>query len=174
MFKRDHNRNVHFLILTLVVCFDSNGKANIRRLQETPKELARAPLQFSGIEGHWKIVDYTKHPECIGCEFEISSQNTNQYHLHTRVINSLNSTLEHNPTNNTCTASPIMSTMMAGPPEEMHKEHLISNFISKIQSLELQGQQHLVIQTTDGQQTRLERFAPPSPSPVTENIFNGN
>ncbi|CAF4636131.1 unnamed protein product, partial [Rotaria magnacalcarata] len=68
--------------------------------------------------------------------------------------------------------SAIMSTLMAGPPEEMHKESLISSFISGIYRVETQGQHQLVIQTNNGDQARLERFAVPPPSPVTQNIFN--
>jgi heat shock protein HslJ len=65
-----------------------------------------------------------------------------------------------------------MSTMMAGPPEQMKKESVVSNLISGIQRLEVQGGQQLIIQTNDGQQVQLERYAVGAPAAITQNIFN--
>ena len=155
----------------LVVSFNSNGEAKICRVQEIPISLNRISSQFTGIEGDWNIVNYPQHPECIGCAFHIKNQGQNNYSLHTRVVNSMNCTLKHNPTNNECKASPVMSTMMAGSPDEMRRESLVGSLISDIQSVNVQGQQQLVIQTKNGQQASLERFAVAAPPAVTENIF---
>ena len=87
-------------------------------------------------------------------------------------MNNLNCTLEHNPSNNQVQVSPIISTMMAGPPEQMQKETAVNQLISGIQSLEVQGEQQLVLQTNNGQQVQLERFVVGAPSPVTQNIFS--
>jgi heat shock protein HslJ len=65
-----------------------------------------------------------------------------------------------------------MSTMMAGPPEQMKKESVVSNLISGIQRLEVQGGQQLIIQTNDGQQVQLERYTVEAPEAVTQNIFD--
>ncbi len=62
--------------------------------------------------------------------------------------------------------------MMAGPPEAMNKESVVNKLISNIQHLDVQGEQKLVIQTNNGQQVQLERFAVTPPSPVTQNIFS--
>ncbi|CAF1274658.1 unnamed protein product [Rotaria magnacalcarata] len=155
-----------------VVSFNANGKVKIYRSQEIPMSLERSSLEFTGINGNWKIIDYPQHRECVGYQFEIANENENRFSLHARVINSLNCHLQYNPANNQWKTSAIMSTLMAGPPEEMHKESLISSFISGIYRVETQGQHQLVIQTNNGDQARLERFAVPPPSPVTQNIFN--
>lgn len=123
------------------------------------------------MEGHWKIVANTQHPETVGAEFEIKKQNENTHDLQTRVCNNLFCTFEHDPSNNEVKVSPIMSTLMGGPPEEMQKEQTIKQLISTIQTLTTQGGQQLIVRTNDGQQIQLERFSPPAPSPVTENIF---
>ncbi len=132
----------------------------------------RGSLPFTGVEGTWKISNYSQHPECVGVKFEIKNQNENTYRLHSRVVNSLNCTLEHHPTNNQWKVSPVMSTRMAGPPEAMNKENVVNQLISGIQYLEVQGQQQLVIQTNNGEQVQLERFVEAAPSPVTQNIFS--
>jgi hypothetical protein len=62
--------------------------------------------------------------------------------------------------------------MIGGPPEAMNKESVINKLISDIQRLVVQGEQQLVIQTNNGQQIQLERFAVAAPSPVTQNIFS--
>jgi len=80
--------------------------------------------------------------------------------------------LEHSPTNNEWKVSPVISTMMAGPPEAMNKEIIVNKLISNIQHLDVQGEQQLVIQTNNDQQVQLERFAVAPPSPVTQNIFS--
>jgi heat shock protein HslJ len=84
----------------------------------------------------------------------------------------MNCTLEYNSSNNQVKVSPIMSTLMAGPPEQMKKEHVVSQLISGIQSFEVQDEQNLIVQTNNGQQVQLERFVVAAPSPVTHNIFN--
>jgi hypothetical protein len=158
----------------LVVSFNSNGKVTISRSQQVPSSLNRAGLQFSGVEGGWKITDYPQHPECVGCEFEIKRQdnNENAYRLHTRVINNLNTSLEYNPSTKQWKSSHGASTLMAGPPELMQKETVVNSLISGIQKLEVQGDQQLLLKTNNGEQVRLERFTKGAPSPVTQNIFN--
>ncbi|CAF2522283.1 unnamed protein product [Rotaria sp. Silwood2] len=155
-----------------VISFNTNGKVKINRSQQIPKLLERASPEFAGVDGNWKIIDYSPHPECVGCKFEIKSENPNMYRLHAHVVNSMNCCLEYNPENNQWKSSPLMATMMMGPPEAMKKENLVGNLISNIQHLEIQGQQHLVIKTNNGEQARLERYTVSAPSPVTQNIFN--
>ncbi|CAF1440667.1 unnamed protein product [Rotaria sordida] len=155
-----------------VVSFNSNGKVKISRLQQIPKSLERTSAEFTGVNGHWKIIDYPPHPECIGCKFEIKHENQNTYHLHARVVNSMNCSLQHDSTSNQWKSSPVVSTMMMGPPEDMKKEGLIGNLISDIQRLEVPDQQHLIIRTNNGIQAQLERFTVPAPAAVTQNIFN--
>ncbi len=155
-----------------MVSFNSNGKIKISRSQQIPTSLNRGSTQFTGIEGTWKITDYSQHPECVGIQFDIKNENENTYRLHSRVVNGLNCSLQYNPTNNQWKASHVISTMMAGPPEMMNKESVINQLISGIQRLDAQGQQQLVIQTNNGQQVQLERYAVPAPSPVTQNIFS--
>ncbi|CAF3493612.1 unnamed protein product [Rotaria sp. Silwood1] len=155
-----------------VVSFNSNGKAKISRAQQIPTSLERSSLQFTGADGNWKIIDYPPHPECVGCKFEIKSENPNMYRLHAHVVNSMNCCLEYDPENNQWKSSPLMTTLMMGPPEAMEKEQLVSNLISNIKGLEVQDQQHLVIRTNNGKEARLERYTVPAPGPVTQNIFN--
>jgi len=155
-----------------VVCFNSNGKVKISRSQQIPTSLNRGSAQFTGVEGNWQITDYSQHPECVGVRFEIKAENQNTYRLHSRVVNSLGCSLKHNPTNNQWNVSPVMSTMMMGPPEMMNKESVINKLISGIQHLNVQGDQQLVIETNNGQQVRLERFEVGAPPPVTQNIFH--
>jgi len=142
------------------------------RSQQIPTSLNRESLQFTGVEGTWKITNYSQHPECVGVQFKIEKQNQNTYSLNSRVVNHLNCSLEHNLTNNEWKVSPVISTMMAGPPEAMNKESVVNKLISNIQQLDVQGEQQLVIQTNNGQQVQLERFAVTPPSPVTQNIFS--
>jgi len=155
------------------VSFDSDGKVKISRSQQIPTSLNRGSSQFNGVEGDWQIVDYPQHPECAGYQFEIKSRDGSQqaYHLHARVVNNLNCSLEYNPSSNVWKPSHVMSTMMAGPPEEMRKESVVSSLISGIQHLDVQGQGQLVIQTNSGEQVRLERFGKAAPAAVTQNIF---
>lgn len=155
-----------------MVSFSSNGSARISRSQQVPTSLNRSAAKFAGIEGHWRIANNSKNPETVGVEFEIKKSDQQAYRLHSRVVNNLNCTLEHNPSNNQVKVSPLMSTMMAGPPAQMNKEQAVSQLISGIQSLTGQGEQQLILQTNDGQQVQLERFEAAAPSPVTQNIFN--
>ncbi len=170
--KFQRNLIVKFSCYFLVVSFNSNGTVKISRSQQIPSTLNRGSGQFTGIEGHWKIAKNPQNPESVGVEFEIKKQNQNSYRLHSRVVNNLNCTLEYNPSNNQVKVSPIMSTLMAGPPEQMKKENVVNQLISGIQSLEVQGEQNLIVQTNNGQQVQLERFVVAAPSPVTHNIFN--
>jgi hypothetical protein len=163
---------VKFYLYFLVVSFNSNGKAKISRSQQIPTSLNRTSLQFTGVEGAWKITNYSQHPECVGVEFEIKKENQNNYRLHTHVVNGLNCTLTYNPSNNHWTPSHVLSTMMMGPPAAMAKENVISTLISGIQRLDAQGDQQLVLQTNNGEQVRLQRFEVPGPQPVTQNIFS--
>jgi hypothetical protein len=155
-----------------VVGFSSNGTVKIARSQQIPTSLNRTALQFTGIEGTWKITDYPQHPECAGVQFELKKQNENIYDLYTHVVNSMNCSLEHNPSNNQWKASGVLSTRMGGPPDLMRKESVVGELISNIQSLDVQGEQELIIQTNNGEQVLLERFTVPGPQPVTQNIFN--
>ncbi|CAF1120638.1 unnamed protein product [Adineta steineri] len=158
-----------------VVSFEANGQVKISRSQQIPSRLNRTGLQYNGVEGHWKIVDYPQHPECDGCQLEIKVQdddNKNIYHIHARVVNSLNCGLEYNSSSNQWKSSHVMSTKMLGPPEEMKREDAVSSLISSIQNLEVQGQEQLSIRTNNGEQIRLERFEKSAPSAVTQNIFN--
>ncbi|CAF4148039.1 unnamed protein product [Rotaria sordida] len=84
----------------------------------------------------------------------------------------MNCSLQHDSTSNQWKSSPVVSTMMMGPPEDMKKEGLIGNLISDIQRLEVPDQQHLIIRTNNGIQAQLERFTVPAPAAVTQNIFN--
>ncbi|CAF0899088.1 unnamed protein product [Rotaria sp. Silwood1] len=155
-----------------VVSFSSNGKVKISRAQQTPTSLERSPEEFTGVEGNWRIIDYPSHPECIDCKFAISKESPNVYGLHAHVVNSMNCSLEYDPANDQWKSSPILRTRKGGPPEAMKKEDLICKLIADIQGLEAQGEQHLVIRTSGGDQVRLERFTVPAPQPVTQNIFN--
>ncbi len=155
-----------------MVSFNANGQVKITRSQQIPTSLNRGSTQFTGIEGHWKITNYSQHPDCAGVQFEIKKQTPNTYQLHSHVVNNLSCTLEHNPSNNQWKVSPVMSTRMAGPPEMMNKERSINQLISGIQNFDVQGDQQLIVQTNDGQQVRLERFAVVGPEPVTQNIFS--
>jgi hypothetical protein len=159
--------------LILVISFDANGKVTISRIQQKPPSLNRTLSQFVGAEGDWKIVDYPQHPECIDCQFEINRQDHagNLYHLRARVVNILNCNLEHIPKTNHWKPSHIMSTMMAGPLEEMNKERVVTTLISGIQSLEVQDDQQLIVKTNCGEQIRLERFSKADPPAVTKNVF---
>ena len=160
------------IVFFLVVSFNANGKVKISRSQQIPTVFNRGSGQFTDIEGHWKITKNSQNPESAGVEFEIKKQSPNTYRLHSRVVNNMSCTLEHNPANNQVKVSPVMSTLMAGPPEQMKKEDVVNKFLSGIQSLEVQGGQNLILQTNNGQQVQLERFEAAAPSPVTTNIFN--
>jgi hypothetical protein len=142
-------------------------------LQQIPSSVDRKPLYFNGFVSHWEIIDYPQYPDCIGCQVEITQndQDKNMYGLHSRVVNSLNCTLQHDPTTNQWKASSVMSTLTAGPPEQMKIEQILTNLISKIQNLKVQDDSQLVIETNDGEQVRLESFTKAAPSPVTKNIF---
>ncbi|UJR20432.1 hypothetical protein I4U23_023563 [Adineta vaga] len=157
-----------------IVSFSSNGKVKISRSQNIPSGLNRTAPQYNGVEGDWKIVDFPQHSECIGCQLEIQRQDGSQhmYHLYARVVNNLSCRLEFTSSLNEWKPSHVMSTMMAGPPEEMEKETVVSGLISNIQRLNVQGQGQLIIQTKNGEQVRLERFTKAGPSAVTQNIFN--
>ncbi|CAF1405607.1 unnamed protein product [Rotaria sordida] len=118
------------------------------------------PSQGTHVVGHWKIVDYPQHPECIGCQFSISHdyEKPNSYRLNAHIVNNLFCPLEYNPTSNEWTlAGGVGTTLMLGPLEEMKKENVISDLISCIQNLKVEGGQHLVIKTDNGEQIRLER-----------------
>ena len=156
-----------------MVSFDANGKVKISRTQTIPTKLDRSAAQFSGVEGHWKIVEYNQHPECCGSQFEIERKDRGEhvYSIHGHVVNHLNCTVEHDPRTNQWKASPVMSTMMAGPPELMNKEKLVSELLSHIQQLEPQGQEHLIVHTNANERVRLDRFAVATPDAVTQNIF---
>ncbi|CAF3473660.1 unnamed protein product [Rotaria sp. Silwood2] len=114
--------------------------------------------EFTGVDGTWKIIDYPLHPECVGCKFEIKSENPNKYRLHASVINSMNCSLEYNLENNEWKTSSIMSTLMAGSSEEMNKENFINDLISNIKRLHVEDEQYLIIQTNNGATAQLERF----------------
>ena len=66
----------------------------------------------------------------------------------------------------------MMTTLMGGPPEVMQKERVVSQLLSGLTDLKTQGDQQLILQTSNGQQVQLERYVVPAPSPVTKNIFN--
>lgn len=156
-----------------VVSFDANGKVKITRSQQIPTTLDRGSVQYHGVEGHWKIVEYPQHRQCVGCQFEIqrSDEGQNHYRVHAHVVNNMSCQLEHNSTTNTWRASPVMSTMMMGPPDQMEKEQAINNLMSGIQALNVDSNQNLVIRTNAGEQVRLQRFTTPAPPAVTQNIF---
>ncbi|CAF1258299.1 unnamed protein product [Rotaria sp. Silwood1] len=118
--------------------------------------------KVTGIDGNWKIINYPPHPECVGCVFKITSENPNIYRLHASVINSINCSLEYNSENNEWKRACIGSTLMVGAPEETKKEEFIHDLIANFQSLHVEGEQHLIIQTNSGEQARLERFAVPA------------
>ena len=145
----------------------------IARSQTIPTSLDRSATQFSGVEGHWKIAEYSQHPECLGSQIEIEHADRGEhvYSIHGHVVNHLNCTVEHDPRTNQWKASPVMSTMMAGPAELMNKEKLISDLLSHIQRLELQGAEHLIVHTNANERVRLDRFAAATPAAVTQNIF---
>lgn len=130
-------------------------------------------MQYHGVEGTWKISEYSQHPDCVGSQLEIkrSDGNQNQYRLHAHVVNNMNCQLEHNPTANTWTTSPVMATMMMGPPDLMQKERIVNQLISGIRQLDVDSHQNLIIRTNSGEQVRLQRFTKAGPSAVTDNIF---
>ena len=165
---------IFILSLSLVVSFNRNGKVKISRSKQIPSSLDRTPLQFTGVEGNWKIVDYPQHPECVGCQFKIKRKDQGQhgYDLYTSVVNSLNCSLEYNPITNEWKTTGYISTLMSGSPEEMEKESVLNNLISDIQNLKVQGEHHLIIETDGGEQVQLERYTVRAPSPVTKNIFS--
>lgn len=157
-----------------MVSFDCNARVKISRSQRLPSVLDRSSTQFHGIEGHWKINDYSSHPQCVGVQLEIkrANQDGHSYSLHTRVVNQMNCGLEQNSSTQQWKTTPLASTKMAGPPAEMQKEQLVGNFISAINQIDLDGQQNLIVRTTNGEQVRLQRFAPAGPAAVTNNIFS--
>jgi hypothetical protein len=60
---------------------------------------------------------------------------------------------------------------MAGPPEQMEKERVVTSLISRIQNSEGRSQEQLIIQINDGEQVVLARFIVRTPSSVTKNLF---
>ncbi|CAF5131485.1 unnamed protein product, partial [Rotaria sp. Silwood1] len=40
--------------------------------------------QVTNVVGTWKIVDYSQHPECFGCQIEIKhdKEDENMYRIH--------------------------------------------------------------------------------------------
>ncbi|CAF1337441.1 unnamed protein product [Rotaria sp. Silwood1] len=114
----------------------------------------------SQVVGHWKIVDFSSHPECTGYYFDISSddQTPNMYRLNTRVVNGMFCSLQHDPTSNQWTlVGAVGATMMMGPPEKMEKENIIGDLMSNIQNLQVKSGEVLVIQTKNGDEVRLQR-----------------
>ncbi|CAF4068605.1 unnamed protein product [Rotaria sordida] len=116
--------------------------------------------QVTNVVGTWKIVDYSQHPECFGCQIEIKheKEDENMYRLRACVINDLNCTLQHNSTTNQWQMCSFRTTEMGGSPEDMKKEDVISNLMRDIQKMEVQGEQQLIIQTNNGEQARLDRL----------------
>ena len=157
-----------------MVSFDANAQVKITRSQRIPTGLDRASEQHQGVEGSWKITDFAQHPEAVGSQLEIKRAGPNQYRLHAHVVNNMNCQLEHDASSNTWTASPVMSTMMMGPPEHMQKERIVNQLMSEIRQLDVDNQQNLVIQTNSGGQVRLQRFTKAGPSAVTDNIFGSS
>ncbi|CAF5131484.1 unnamed protein product [Rotaria sp. Silwood1] len=80
------------------------------------------------------------------------------YRIHVCVINGLSCTLQHNSTTNEWQMCTFTTTEMGGSPEEMKKEDVISNLMCSIQKMEVQDEQHLIIQTNNGEQVRLDRL----------------
>ncbi|CAF3092962.1 unnamed protein product [Rotaria sp. Silwood2] len=159
-------------VINVVVSFSANGEATIIRLKQVPTSLDRQEEQFNGIEGHWKLVDYPQHSDCTGYHFHLFKKDgtdNNVYSLSTRVINTMNSILCHDPSTNQWQSQSGMSTMMGGDQESMRKESVISELINGITGVELQGQK-LVI-TSNGNQVKLERYTPEPPQTYTKNVF---
>jgi hypothetical protein len=115
--------------------------------------------QVTNVQGHWTIVDYPQHPECIDVHFEITrdGQNQNIYHLHAQVVNSINSDLEYNPVTNEWKAGPVASTKMLGSPKEMKKEHIVISLISNIRKMKVRDGKLLIIKTNGGERIQLAR-----------------
>ncbi|CAF2663783.1 unnamed protein product [Rotaria sp. Silwood2] len=159
-------------VINVVVSFSANGEATIIRLKQVPTSLDRQEEQFNGIEGHWKLVDYPQHSDCTGYHFHLFKKDgtdNNVYSLSTRVINTMNSILCHDPSTNQWQSQSGMSTMMGGDQESMRKEGVISELTNGITGVELQGQK-LVI-TSNGNQVKLERYTPEPPQTYTKNVF---
>ncbi|CAF3852067.1 unnamed protein product [Rotaria sp. Silwood1] len=112
---------------------------------------------LDSINGSWKMIDYPPHPECVGCIFEISHESPNKYHFSTRVINGIGCILEYDPENNECKTCSIRSTEMGGPPEKMKKESFIMDFLSHINFVVAEDEQHLTVKTTNGDAAHFER-----------------
>jgi hypothetical protein len=146
----------------------------IVRSRDIPTVLNRAAIEFHGVEGQWRIVDYRQHPECTGCQFEIKRTDRGQhtYSFHTRVVNNLAWHLEYDQNSHTWKASQGISTMMSGPPAEMRKETIVNTFMLEIERLDVDEQGHLIMRINQDEQIRLERFTGSTPGTVTENIFN--
>jgi len=161
-----------FFFFFLVVSFSGNGQVNITRSQQIPTALTRNAAQFTGIEGNWKITNNSANPETVGVQLEIKQREPNTYGLHAKVLNNLNGAIQYDPSTQQYRSTAMMTTLMGGPPEVMQKERVVSQLLSGLTDLKTQGDQQLILQTSNGQQVQLERYVVPAPSPVTKNIFN--
>lgn len=157
----------------LVVSFSCNSKVTITHSEKTPVSLERSTSECCSVEGKWKVIACPRHSECLNCMFKIQRQEhgKNMYALFTNVVNMLHCSLEYNPTNDAWKSTGVMSTLMAGPPELMEKENVVSTLLSGINSIQLEGPEDLLIRSTDGIEIKLKRCTQTIPSAVTDNIF---
>ncbi|CAF1273442.1 unnamed protein product [Rotaria sordida] len=115
---------------------------------------------ITDVEGDWKIIGYSQHPECVNCNIKIKGYglDPHMFKLCMHVVNNLNCTLKHNSATNQWRISDFFSTEIHGSPTEMHKEDIFKKLISELQKLEVQDEKKLIIQTSCGEQVRLERL----------------
>jgi len=111
------------------------------------------------IDGVWKITDYSQHPECVGCTFDItpSEEGENIYNLASTVRNTYVFTLQYDPTANNWKIPKIKSTLKSVTTEEVDKEQVIEKLVLEIEKLEVQGRQ-LTLETTNGEKVRFNRL----------------
>ncbi len=111
------------------------------------------------IDGVWKITDYSQHPECVGCTFDIapSEEGENIYNLESTVRNTYVFTLQYDPTANQWKIPKIKSTLKSATTEEVDKEQVIKKLVLEIEKLEVHGRQ-LTVETTNGEKVRFNRL----------------
>ncbi|CAF0772220.1 unnamed protein product [Adineta ricciae] len=114
--------------------------------------------EVNNIEGDWNIIDYSQHPECIGCQLEITRDEINPdiFHVQVRIINTIKCDFRYIADIDLWEHSTVVSTKMAGPLEKLNQERVISSFIDSIENLEVQGGVQLIARTVDGDLILLE------------------
>lgn len=142
-----------------VVAFHKSGSATCTKESKIPNIRVRAPDDFTGIEGDWKLgyfeekrIDPERFKQSgIDSEFlvvptsTITKSGPYEYSWHVQMVNNLSTTLSRK--DGIWKTSNSSLTMMLGTPQSLKLEYEISSLIEEVKVVELDYRGDLIIKS---------------------------